>query len=152
MILNKKQTLTGIINNSVGSNLFRSAFFDDDKGQLVDILDDWDLSCAYFVSCILNIAGIINSVHCTVNWTLKAMENNGWIKQEFTSIEEILVGSVILRENNFGKDWSHYHIWFYIWEGEAVSNCSSIRSICKHSADYSWNRKIIAIYYHKILD
>lgn len=152
MILNKKQTLIGIINNSVGSNLFRSAFFDDDKGQLVDILDDWDLSCAYFVSCILNIVGIIHSVHCTVNWTLKAMESNGWVKLEFTSIEQIPVGSIILRENNFGKDGSHDHIWFYIWQGQAVSNCSSKRAICKHPADYSWDSQIIAIYYHKILD
>ncbi|MEF2175676.1 MAG: hypothetical protein V3575_04340, partial [Candidatus Absconditabacteria bacterium] len=141
-----------IINNSVGSRIFKNAFFDDGKGQLVDVLDDGDLSCAYFVSSILNILGIINSVHCTVKGTLQAMEKNGWTKNEFKSIEKVSIGSIILWENNFGKDGSHYHIGFYIGDNLAVSNCSSQKAICKHPVDYNGEAKVIGIYYHSLLD
>jgi len=54
-----------MIKNSVGTKMFRS-FFAYVDGQRVDVMNDGDLSCAYYTSCILTIFNLLKHRHATV--------------------------------------------------------------------------------------
>jgi hypothetical protein len=138
----KRKTLLKLIENSVGTKLFRNNYFFVD-GKNKDIVKDGKLSCAFYVSSILYLLKLIKDIHTTVKGTIKDMEESGWYK-----IEKPKKGAVILYEP--GKD-GHYHLGFYWSKNRAVSNVSSKKSPNSHPLNYQ-KRKILAFYYHKKLE
>src|SRR5260221_511027 len=69
------------IDDSIGSNLFRHLYFKI-GGDIIDVLEDGDLSCAVFVTTILYLFGLISERHTTVNGTIEDVEASGWRKIE----------------------------------------------------------------------
>jgi hypothetical protein len=139
---NKRKTLLKLIENSVGTKLFRNNyFFVDDKSK--DLLRNGELSCAFYVSSILYLLKLIKDIHATVQGTIKDMEESDWYE-----IKKPKKGAVIL----WDKDKTgHYHIGFYWNKKRAVSNVSSKKSPNFHPLNYK-NRKILAFYFHKELE
>ena len=145
--IHKKKSLLTIANNSIkgGDNyLFRNLYVEDDKGNIVDVLEDGGNSCAAFVSWILLGLGLIKLPHATVDSTVKDLLNNG-----LQEIKEPKAGAVLLWE----KLAEHRHIGFYAGNGEAISNDSrGSRFPRKHHYTYNNTRKIDKIYWHPELD
>lgn len=139
----KKKSLKILIKNSLGSKFFRSIYFFINNKSL-DILKNGDLSCAFYVSIILKILGLINSIHTTVDSTVKDLENFGWYK-----IKKPKFGAVILWD--YKKGGKHMHLGFCLNKNKAVSNSSKLKSPQIHNIYYE-NRSIKAIYFHKELE
>lgn len=140
--IDKKKSLFILIKNSLGTKLFQSLYFFKD-GKSRDIYRKGDLSCAFYVSTILKIIGMIGNIHAEIKSTIKDLEESGWYK-----IDKLKRGSVIIWEA--GKH-GHRHIGFYLGKNKAVSNSPKTRTPTIHSVNYE-NRKIEAIYFHKDLE
>ena len=147
----KKENFLLSIRNSIGSQIFRSYL--DKEGK--DVLESGDLSCAYFVSSILLLHGLIDRPHFTVNGTIFAMENFGWHQ-----IKTAKIGCVIIWGSVHQNGADHKHIGFHIGEGQAVSNRSSLGMPGEHALHYSGLDKdgvkkkapILTIYWHSAFD
>jgi len=137
----KRKTLLKLIENSLGTKLFRNNYFFID-GKSKDVLKNGDLSCAFYVSSILYLLKLIKDIHTTVLGTIRDMEENGWY-----NIEKLKKGSVVLWDKDKTE---HYHLGFYWDKNKAVSNVSLKKSPNFHSLNYK-GRKILAFYYHKEL-
>jgi hypothetical protein len=146
------ETYIAMIKNSVGSKIFRNAFFII-NGKKMDVLRDGDLSCAVYVSSILRLVDLIPEAHATVKGTVKAMERAGW-----RPIKKPKIGSIIVwGPKTFKKiNEAHSHIGFYIGNEKAISNSSKKRSPSIHHWTYGAKqgkpiRKIETIYWHEKL-
>ncbi len=147
-----------VIKNSVGSKMFRNSYAKV-NGKKTDILDDGELSCAFFVSSILAIFPLFELLkyppHATVEGTVKDLERSGWRK--IPAAKEPQIGSIIVWEKkNFGKNDFHKHIGFYIGGKNAISNSLKKRTPIIHHWTYGEKngrpvRKIEAVYWNKKL-
>lgn len=139
----KHDSYLKMIRNSVGTKMFRN-FYLENNGKKIDATRNGNLSCAFFVSNILLIFGLISEGHATVEGTIKDMEKSGWKK---ILIEEIKPGDVIVWEKQKSINGKlHYHNGFYIGNKKAISNDSKKGMPVIHSWDYNGKRKIIVIY------
>ena len=139
--LDTKKSLFVLIKNSLGTKLFRSVyFFIDNKSK--DIYKKGKLSCAFYVSTILKIIGLVKDIHATVQGLIKDMENSGWYKTNY-----LKKGAIIIWDKNKA---GHLHVGFYLGNNKAVSNSSLKRTPTIHLLNYQ-GRKIIDIYFHDAL-
>lgn len=143
--LNKKTYLT-VIENSIGSNTYRNSYALVD-GEEKDILKNGKLSCAFYVSSILLMFGLIKEIHSTVSGTEWDLVVSGW--QKVDSYEQ---GDVVFWEELEGEDGRHGHIGFFWKDGLAISNDSVSGNPAKHDLTFGSNgqveRKIIYGYRH----
>lgn len=140
------ETYLAMINNAVGSQMFKNGYASFD-GVKKDVLNDGELSCAIFVSSILAIFDLIDEPHATVKSTVAKMEEAGWQKTE-----ELKPGSVLVwKAVDFDGDGLHTHIGFYVGNDEAVSNDFRTKKIIKHHFKYGSDelgeRAITSIYH-----
>ena len=144
------------IKNSIGTKMFRN-FYAKINGQKKDVLENGELSCAFFASAILHLFQLIKEPHRTVVSTIKDMEESGWYK-----IKKIKPGSVLMWEDLESSDKGevrkfHKHLGFYIDGDKAVSNSSRLGRPKIHHLTYGIRggkpvRRIETIYWHKKLD
>jgi hypothetical protein len=134
-----------MVKNSVGIKIFRN-FYLKKAARKIDITKNGQLSCAFFVSNILLIWGLISEGHATVESTTKDMIKNGWkkIPQSRVKPGDVIVWDKIRTRN--GK--LHYHNGFYIGNKKAISNDTKKRLPDVHHWVYNNKRKIVAIYTH----
>jgi len=129
------------IKNCVGSNAFRN-FYAQVNGKKQDVLKDGVLSCAFFVSSVLVIFGLIKKAHRNVANTLKDLEESGWKK-----VKKLKPGAIIVWEDIKVSDGNwHSHIGFYLGKGRAVSNNTPTRVPIEHHYTFHSKRKISMIY------
>ncbi len=119
---------------SVGSDIWRNFWIEDENGNEVDLLRDGDLSCGVHVSGILLnlnprsgtdikfVSGPITKVDQLHQDLLK----NGWQEFKFNSPADLKIGDVIFWEELRGYNGReaggpHGHCGFYIGEEKAVS-------------------------------
>jgi len=147
----KKENFLLSIRNSIGSQLFRSYL--DKEGR--DVLHNGDLSCAYFISSILCLHGLIDRAHFTVPGTLYAMENAGWVK-----INHLKIGCIVVWGSVHQNGADHKHLGVYIGDGQAISNRSSLGMPGEHPLHYSGLDKdgvkkkapVLVMYWHPAFD
>ncbi len=143
-----KETYLSVIKNSVGSKTYRSAYAKV-NGRKKDILENGNLSCAYFVSSILTVFKLINTPHTTVKSTIKDMQKNGWHEIKRPRNDCVLVwGEKYFKES--GE--THSHIGFYIGKQKAISNNSKKSTPTIHSYKKHDGRTIEKIFWHSKLD
>ncbi|MGB4420499.1 MAG: NlpC/P60 family protein [Candidatus Saccharimonadales bacterium] len=133
-----KKTYLKLIRNSVGSRMFRNLYISIDNRQKYDATKNGELSCAFYVSAILVIFGLIKNTHGTIQRTQEDLEEVGWIKTDQPN-----PGDIIIWEAD--KD-SHNHIGFYVGRNKAISNNSLRRKITMHDYTFNHTRKIEIIY------
>lgn len=147
-----KKSYLKMIENSIGARLFQNFYVDID-GKKHDAVKAGRLSCAFFVSSILNNFGLIRQSHLTVNNTVKDMRKSGW-----TEIGKPKKGAILVWEKKVDQKGNiHKHIGFYISNKQAISNSFHRRiPVCHHwtfgqrgSKSY---RRIITIFWHKKLN
>ena len=144
------KTYIAVIENSVGSTMFRN-FYAVINGEKKDVMEDGNLSCAFFVSSVLTIFDFIERIHATVFGTVKDLEKSGWQK-----IKEPKTGAVLVWEEKINtKGESHKHIGFYIGENMAISNDSKTGQPKKHHFTFEEteeSRIVEAIYWLPDMD
>ncbi len=147
----KKENFLLSIRNATGSQLFRSYL--DKEGN--DVLKDGDLSCAYFISSILLLHGLIDRAHFTVPGTLYAMQKSGWYK-----INNLKKGCVVVWGSVHQNGADHKHLGVYVGESQAISNRSSLGMPGEHPLHYSGLDKdgskkkapVLELYWHSAFD
>lgn len=153
------KTYIQTIKNALGSNMFRSFFIGGKDGSR-DILNDWSVSCAYFVSNILkqfnltsvwraNVGKVIDDLHLKWRQEIAVLETRNLP-------DNIPVGSVLVWEASYGQtyDKMHQHIGFYVWDGQAISNNSIYftgnveagQVPVQHHYTYQWQRKLTHVF------
>jgi len=146
-----KLSYLAMIENSVGTKLFQN-FYVRDKGKKVDATQGGKLSCALFVSFILNNFGLLKESHATVKNTVKDMKKNGWFK-----INRPRQGAVLLWERKKMGGEAHPHLGFYLGKDRAISNSHLQRTPRWHHWTYGRRggknyRAVQAIFWHKKLN
>jgi hypothetical protein len=145
---NYQKTFLSFVLNSVGSNCFRNFYATIDI-QNEDVLQDGELSCAFFVSFVLSGFKMIKNPHTTVQSTIKDLQTSDFW-QEINN-QEYLLGDVIVwekldfnekSEENLEQNW-HGHIGFAISQTEAISNNSKTKNPQKHLIIKTWGEKNI---------
>lgn len=139
-----------MIKNAVGTKMFRNLYLEMGDKK-IDVAQDGNFSCAFFVSNILLIWGLISEGHANVPSTTKDMLKNGW--REIPQ-DKAKPGDVIVWEKRKGSDGlMHYHNGFYIGNRKAISHDDIKKTPVVHNWDTYINnqrkkKKIIAIYTH----
>ncbi len=146
-----KDSYLAFIKNSSGAKSWRN-FYAQVDGKKKDVLKNGDLSCAFFVSSVLVIFGLINKKHLTVKSTIEDMEASGW-----QGIKKPKPGAVLLWEKQkLGKGEEYFHLGFAISAKQAISNrwehkCSVVHHITYGTKNNKPVRKIEKIFWHKKL-
>ena len=126
--------------------MFRSFYARTDKG-MEDLLNDGELSCAYFVSSILKLFDWIDKPHLTIDSTETELMKNGWKKIPIDKIKE---GSIIIWEEiNIGGKYNR-HIGFYIGNNKAVSASYKLKRVVSHDLTFGGKRKVESVYWKKL--
>lgn len=133
------------IKNSIGSRIFRKLYmYDKDADRVVEVLQNGNLSCAYFVSSILFHFGLISELNVNVQETAAAMKAAGW-----QTVKKPVPGSVIVWDKKYfkkSKAW-HGHIGFFVRSGRAISTSSRTGYPVIHNLRPD-GRKIVEILWH----
>ena len=132
-----------MIKNAVGTRMFRNLYLEK-NGRKFDATEDGELSCAFFVSNLLLIWGLISEGHATIKGAIKDMKKNGWKE---ISLKEVKVGDVVVwQEKKSDKGRIRSHMGFYIGNKKTISHSDGIKAISFHHWTYNNKRKIIAVY------
>jgi hypothetical protein len=135
-----------LLKNSNGSKMFKN-YYVKINGAKRDVMQNGNLSCAFFVSSVLLIFELIANFHGTVAGLEKDLMRSGWKK-----IKKLKVGSVLIWEKKKNKkNEEHYHIGFYLGNKKAISNYDLFKKIKIHHYTFNNKRKIEKIYWHKNL-
>lgn len=117
MELATRDTYLAMIEKSVGSRMFQTLYADI-NGTRQDILRNGDLSCAFFVSCLLKIFDLVEMPHATVKELERDLLSSGWYESN-----DDIPGCVLVWEmQSQANDEPHEHTGFYIGNDTAVSN------------------------------
>ncbi len=142
----RRESYLAMIQNAVGANTYRTLYLREGDG-VRDILEDGNLSCAYFVSSILMHFKLIESPHATVAGTVRDLEAHGWQKAGAPEPGDVLVWEA----QEQGTSGRHTHIGFSLGGEQAVSNSTTERVPQQHHFTYGEKdgapaRRITAIY------
>lgn len=133
-----------MIENSVGSNLFRSLYAEK-EGEVVDILENGEVSCANLVSTLLHRFQLITLPHATVTGLIRRLELEQWERVETPEPGDVIIWEAIKQ----ASDELHLHCGFYLGNNEAVSNDYRVGvPVRHHYTDELPGRTIVALYRH----
>lgn len=126
----KKETYLRMIENSVGSMQYRNLFVRfKDSGAVKDVLNNGEYSCAFFVSSVLVLAGLMDTPHATVNTVVRLLEAGGWKRVDGAPEP----GDVLSWEPKLQPDGTaHGHVGFAVGNREAVSTDSRTGLVARH--------------------
>lgn len=131
-------TYVQLIRNSSDSKMFRNFYVYIPGSGEFDAMSDGDSSCAFFVSSVLALFKKIDSMHGTVQNTLKDMEKSGWKKASQPKL-----GDVLVWESREFPNGSYEHIGFYIGDGRAVSASMYEKRIIEHGMYFGTEQREI---------
>lgn len=137
----RPESYLALIRNSVGSTTWRQMYASV-NGREQDIMNNGDLSCAFFVSSILKMCDLLPQLSVTVFGLIRNLEALRWQKVSEAMPGDILVWETIIDE----KGDKHSHIGFYLGEEQAVSNSANTQTIQQHHWTFEGQRPLTAIY------
>lgn len=121
------KTYLAVIKRSVGSPMFQE-FYASVNGKPTEVTRGGNVSCSWYLTAILKMFSLVDTVQITVHRALDEMERHGW-KQ----IPRPRTGCVVLwaakpaDPKRMKKDKNTYnalirHLGFYIGGGQTVTN------------------------------
>lgn len=118
-------TYLSLVEGSIDSEMFNRLYVLQYGYDSVDVINDGDLACAFYVSFLLSGLGLSTAgIHTTVDGLVYDLEQTGWIK-----VQSPVAGSIVVWSEKMGDDGSvHKHIGICLDEVSAVSNCPLKRS------------------------
>lgn len=143
------ETYLSVVENSVGSNMFRHVWADFD-GKRRDTMNGGETSCAFFVSGVLAMFNVIEKAHAVVPSVVDDMVKSGWRK-----VGKPLKGDVLVWEDLISApgEPAMPHIGFYVGDEKAISTSWHVKTPILHDylcRDFE-ERQIVAIYRGKHL-
>lgn len=138
-------SLLVMVRGSVGGHAWQHAYFTV-AGKKTDLVVGGKKSCAFFVSSLLKLFNLVDTVHLTVASTITDMERCGWKKIRAPKPGCILVWEPIAQGGS-----THSHVGFYVGSNKAVSN--DWKKCCPqtHHWTYRGQRRVVAMYQHTTL-
>ena len=130
------------VEGAIGTSMFRHLYVRDETNRESDVLENGKLSCAYAVSSLLTLYGLIDAPHATVATTLKRMAESGWRASDAPH-----VGAVAYWPEYEGNE----HIGFVVSERECVSNSSKEGTPIRHGMTLSTGVEATKFYLHPTL-
>jgi len=120
-----RESLLEVLKGSIGSSMFRKLYRLRGNVMIEDVINDGDLACAFFVSTILSMFGLISGgVHTTVRVTLEDMKESGWRQAKTAHALAVVVWG-----EKQGDDGSpHLHIGICINEHSAIEHSAKTKS------------------------
>ncbi len=86
-----RKNYLAMINGSVGTRMFQYLYVKDQTGEIKDVMLAGELSCAYYVSSLLCLFGMIDRPHATVATTVKRMDESGdWEKAAVSELGDVV--------------------------------------------------------------
>lgn len=159
LVFARRETLFSTMNRGIGSKMFRNCWCYNEKGELVDVCDNGNLSCAFYVSRILLWHGLVRIPCVRVEQLEKELLSCGWYEVGVRNPDEIARGSVIIWGPKQGSDGKmHRHAGFYLGDRCAVSHDSlphvDIRAPSYHPFDIvgGVSREIERVYFTPLLE
>ncbi len=145
MKIARYKTYLTMIENSVGSKIFRTLYMTGEDEKTNDVLRKGDISCAVYVSSILVLNKLLPEVKARVASVHEELLKSGWSELQTKKPEDIPIGAVIIWEQRkFKSGEEHQHIGFYVGNKKAICNSSEKRVPVK--TNYIWKgRPIIKI-------
>lgn len=134
----QQESYLAVIKNSVGSKMFRS-FMVKKSGRKFDVLKSGNLSCAYYVSTVLRMFGLVEKLHFTVGKTADDLLVSGAKK---VSKNRMKPGDVIFWVSKKTNAEEHNHIGFFVGGTKAISNSEKKREIALHHITFNNTREI----------
>ena len=130
----RRRTLIYIAKNSVGSKMWSKSFILDSEGNVHDLYEDGNLSCAYHISTTLKMCELWkNEAIANVDSLVNKLPENGW-----TQIDEPRPGALIVYgKNQLHRAWATKHVGILVGSDEVVSNGSNESHIIEsHPINY----------------
>ncbi len=121
------------IENLLGSEAWRHLYVES-NGEVIDITENGENSCAYMLSSVLIIFGLAQKAHATITSTVEDMKKYDWHE-----VQEPFYGCVV--------EWDG-HIGFYIDDKNAISNSSKTKLVTKHPLKMEDGRTPIRYWSH----
>lgn len=134
LILQKAKNYLSFISKLEGSRMWQNLYVIGEDGVEFDATKNGDKSCAYMLSSVLTIFGLIDRPHATTESTVKSMLDAGWLQ-----IGQPEKGCVVRWEK---------HIGFYIDDDFVISNRSEDKAVARHSLVMSDGSRPIRYYIH----
>ncbi len=143
------------IKRSVGSPLFQE-FYASVNGKMTEVTRAGNVSCSWYVSSVLKIFSLINTVQITVHRTLDEMEQCGWKRIPRPRVGCVVLWAAKLADpKRMKKDAGTYHplvqhLGFYIGGERTVTNDG--RGTRKPRIKPLHYRPVEAYYWHRGLE
>lgn len=146
-----------MIRNSIGSRMFRNSYMKIGH-KTIDILEDGNLSCAFYVSSLLLLfpeLHLITTQHGTVAGALHDMKKSGWRETKTPRPGAVILWEKKSYADNYAKS-DHQHLGFYLGEKKAISNSNKQRMPALHNLTFGEGgtkkfRKIEKFFWNKKL-
>lgn len=144
--LDLRATFLDLVIGSVGTNMYRNVHVVRSE-DVVNVTDDGDLSCAYYVSAVLRHFHLIqHGFYTTITHTLADMRRSGW-----EVCEKPAPGVVVVWVSKECTDGPHRHIGICLDETYCVSNSPIARTPQKHEIlgllDHAGGVRAVEMYY-----
>lgn len=134
------------INDSIGSEAYRTLMWSVNGGEPRDILENGLLSCAFYVSSLLLDVGLIRAKHATVRGLVEDEFENGGLG--WYAIDDPQHGDIVVWGPARQKDGQiHRHVGFYIGPATAISHSDRARTPIEHSLRFGKPPRAIEAFY-----
>ena len=130
------------------SQIFRHIYIEHNDGEIEDLMQDWALSCASFITNVLKYYKLITDSSARVKSAEQRIKEASRTEVKFNEedeeIENIPKWAILIRANK--RKWERdeffvadFHLWFYLGNGKAISNVvtdklKKIKAIAIHNA------------------
>lgn len=149
------KTYLAFIKRSIGSPMWQE-FYASVNGKTIEVTRNGNVSCSWYVTAVLKVFSLIETVQITVHRALDEMQQSGWKR-----IPRPRLGCVVLwaaqpaDPERMKKDKRVYHrltrhVGFYIGGGQTVTNDG--RGTKKPQIKPLSYRPIEAYYWHRKLE
>ena len=139
-----RRNLLLMLRASAGTTIFQHFYVRrKTDGQELDTMAGGELSCAFYVSGMLAIGGLIDRAHSVVETTVQRMLEAGW-----QQIDAPKPGAVAVWPEYQGHD----HIGFVLDGDDYISNSLTKRVPHLHKQQLANGRMPKAYYWHPALD
>lgn len=139
-----RRTLLHMLRASADTGMFQHVYVRrKSDGKELDTMEGGELSCAFYVSGMLAMAGLIDRAHSVVPTVIERMKQANWYE-----IPTPKPGCVVYWPEYEG----HEHMGFKLEGDDYISNSLVKRSPQIHQAQLPDGRRPEAYYWHSALD
>jgi hypothetical protein len=127
-----KQTLVQMVRNAPDTKLFNSLFVRyENSGEIQDICNDGEYSCAFFVGGLLTLTSYLPRPHGTVAGLRNKLQELGYVV--VPSPDEIALGDIIFWDKiMFENGQANEHVGFALDKNTAVSTSYKKKCVVSH--------------------